>query len=88
MKSDVGEEVFNEQLEELDIDVGTGTVSGKKGIQVFDVGEEEQKLLSQIDMIKGKISEDDWNGLISKSKSLKYIIKKVTTSGKFHKSFW
>ena len=76
LKSDVGEEVFNEQLEELDIDVGTGTVSGKKGIQVFDVGEEEQKLLSQIDMIKGKISEDDWNGLISKSKSLKYIIKK------------
>jgi len=55
----------------------TGVVK-KKGIEaveIFDVGEEERKLLQQIDSIKGKIPDDEWETLYSASKPVKYVIQ-------------
>ena len=48
---------------------------GKDKMQIFDVGEEERKLLELSKYIMGKIPEKDWNEIATSSKSEKYVVQ-------------
>ena len=106
LRSDVGLEIKNELNDtlEIDLDENSGdekevTKEGeKKKIEIYDVTEEEKKLISQIDMIKEKISESDWNSLLAKSTKEKYtvvegdylwkIAQKLFGSGFYYAKIW
>ena len=63
------------------IDVESSLKSGKvenkviDQIEIFDVGEEERKLLEEVNLIKGKLSDDEWETLYSASKPVRYVIQ-------------
>ena len=58
--------------------INTGSVVNKEvdSIQILDVGEEEKKLLEEVDLLKGKLTEDEWDTLYSASKPVKYVVQK------------
>ena len=73
LRSDVGEEIKKELTDTLEVDLDNNSFSSE--IKIIDVSEDEQKLMSEIDLIKAKMSDDEWNSLISKSTTEKYIVK-------------
>jgi len=57
--------------------LNTGSVQNKtiSEIEIFDVGEEEKKLLEEVNLLKGKLSEEEWDTLYSASKPVRYVIQ-------------
>ena len=106
LRSDVGLEIKNELSDTLEIDLDeksgedkkVSEESEKEKIEIYDITEEEKKLISQIDMIKEKISESDWNSLLAKSTKEKYtvvegdylwrIAQKLFGSGFYYAKIW
>ena len=70
-KIDKKEEIVEEKSFEL-----TGDESKKDTVQIFDVGEEESKLLELSKFIMGKIPEKDWSEIATSSKKEKYVVQK------------
>jgi hypothetical protein len=83
LKEEISEviELSRKQKSQNVIDVesslNTGVVRKNKinEVEIFDVGEEEKKLLEEVNLIKGKLSEDEWETLYSASKPVKYVIQ-------------
>ena len=72
LRSDVGEEIKKELSDTLEVNLDNNSFSSE--IKIIDVSEDEKKLMSEIDLIKAKMSDDEWNSLISKSTTEKYIV--------------
>ncbi len=83
LKQEISEviELSRKKKAENIIDVQSSLNSGevKKStiseVKIFDVGEEERKLLEQVDLIKGKITDDEWETLYSASKPVRYVVQ-------------
>lgn len=73
LRSDVGEEIKKELTDTLEVNLDDNSFSSE--IKIIDVSEDEKKILSEIDLIKAKMSDDEWNSLISKSTKEKYVVK-------------
>ena len=73
LRSDVGEEIKKELSDTLEVNIDDNSFSSE--IKIIDVSEDEKKLMSEIDLIKAKMSDDEWNSLISKSTTEKYVVK-------------
>ncbi len=63
------------------IDVKSSLQSGKvkkkeiDAVKIFDIGEVEKKLLEEVSLIKGKLTDDEWETLYSASKPVKYVVQ-------------
>lgn len=73
LRSDIGEEIKKELTDTLEVNIDDNSFSSE--IKIIDVSEDEKKLMSEIDLIKAKMSDDEWNSLISKSTKEKYVVK-------------
>ena len=73
LRSDIGKEIKEELSDTLELDLDKNEFSSE--IKIIDVSDEEKKLMSEIDLIKAKMSDEEWNSLISKSTTEKYIVK-------------
>ena len=83
LKQEISEviELSKKKKAENIIDVQSSLSSGEvkkttiSEVKIFDVGEEERKLLEQVDLIKGKITDDEWETLYSASKPVRYVVQ-------------
>lgn len=74
---DLSNKSKNTKVINVEESLKSGSVQSKtiSEIEIFDVGAEEKKLLEEVNLLKGKLSDEEWDTLYSASKPVRYVIQ-------------
>lgn len=80
LKTDIGEIIFEADEESKALEKMTSQKNSSKAksekVEIFDVGNEEQKLLNLSKYVEGRVPDDEWNDIATAAKVDSYVIQK------------